>query len=252
MNDNKIFKDLKNYYLRIYSIIWNRLSVVKKLGLDIENSVEVQNKKFFKNSPQNYQIISINIENSDTEAFNTILKNIDPFEVRDRADSYYYIKAFGNILYWAEKVLLYQNDDTKSIYSILNTDERKLDVLFNFDDVSVCVNFQESAINLPNKSNDNPLSFMSDDDETFATFIEITILRNFGYNISNSFKSILGSNDFNLHDDDITMLDLIENKICEGMIKTLHDIEQHIISNCCGIKNDLGIEDLKNGITVRG
>lgn len=248
MNDLSIFSGIKKYYLNLYDDVWHAIKISNKEGICLNDMVKEkpENKIFNKDS-----YIEYHIQIDPSSAKNNLISMInalDAFDIRDRAEFYYYIKAYGNILYWAERVLLYQNDDTKDSYSVINKDENITMVYFNIDDTLVEISFLESSINLPNKSKDNPLNFMSDDDSV-ATFVEINIRRNYGNNINDNIKAILGSNDFNLNLDDIKMLDLIENKICNIVISSLVDIENHIINYCCGLKN-ITIEEIENGITL--
>lgn len=256
MNDNKFFNQQKNYYLALYSHIWNQLEIISTLKINLnEYSTDKSNSSalFSKNTQDSFTIKPMN--NDELSTFNTFLEEIDPFSIRDRADVYYYIKAFGKLLYWAEDILFYPNDDTKLAYSKIEKNTNSSTVYFNFDnfdELFVSIEFQESAINLPNKKlKDNPLNFM-DDEETMATFIKININRNFGNNRNNEITSILGSNEFNLSDDETFMLDLVEDLIFDSMNKSLKDIENHILFNCCNIKNGLKVEDFKNGITLWG
>jgi hypothetical protein len=248
MNEVKIFSGIKKYYLNLYADVWHLIKINHKEGKNLYeyfSNVPEADKLFGKKRDELYLKLD---KNNNKDDFDSMIKSLDAFDIRDRSEFYYYVKAFGNILYWAEKILLYQNDDTKDTYSIVNEDERTSVIYFNFDDAIVTVNFTESSINLPNKSADNPLNFMNDED-TFATFVEITITRNFGNNLVNNFKAILGSDEFGLTTDESWLLDLTENKICELIKYSLNDISNHIINNCCGLTN-LNIEDLENGVTV--
>jgi len=250
MNDLRIFSGIKKYYLNLYADVWHLIKVNRKTGKCLNNyyleKPKNKNKSF---SREKCEELYLKLEkNNNKDDFDSMIKAIDAFDIRDRAEFYYYVKAFVNILYWAERILLYQNDDTKDSYSVVDEDSRVSTVYFNFDDVIVTVNFTESSINLPNKSVDNPLNFMNEED-TFATFVEITITRNFGNNLVNNIKAILGSDEFGLTSDESWLLDLAENKICELIKYSLNDISNHIINNCCGLTN-LNIEVLENGVTV--
>lgn len=248
MNDTKIFNELKDYYLKLLTGTEDLIRILGILNIDL-NSCSLNYKPSFLFRKYIPEVTQLKVDDSN---FKKIISNINFSEIGYRSDRYYYIKAFANILYWAEKVLFYPNDDDKSVYSIIKEEDKLICIYFNIsDDITVEIKFQESAINLPNRSKDNPLNFMDDNQDTYATFIEIGISRNFGNNIYTNFKTILGSDEFGLsNEDDTYTLDIVESKIGNIIINSLYDIERYIVKECCGLDKEISIEDLKNGITV--
>lgn len=258
MDDNKLTSDLKEYFKAFYASVFGTIDVAKTLNIDLDKLAE---KRF--HLPENSKLRlfgSQKIKESftiysfkDTDSYKLIEKVFNYLDenVRSRSDLYGYIEAFGNLLIWAEEILLFENDEESyRAWSKRDDDKMTLTVFFNLDDTLVTVNFQKSAINMPGSSDDNPLDFMNNPSPKYATFIDIKISRSFGNNIESNITAILGSDMFSFNDDEVWMLDLIENKICSIMKDMLLCIHLHILRNCCNIKN-LSVEDFIDGTTIR-
>ena len=227
-----------------YAHSFEEISRMKTLGIDLEKYTKEKPSKFCNDS---YKINGIGREKKNP--FDMLIADLED-EINERSQTFQFIRAFAEILLFCERILLYQNDDNKEMWAV-ETDENTISAFFEFLDTQVECRFKKSAINVDKNLSENNLvdKILGIDQAEYVTFIEIEINRTFGNNFYTNYKSILGSNEFNLNPDDVWLMDLICTNMHRIMINTLSNLKQHILHNCLQI-NNLTVEDFENGVEI--
>lgn len=249
-----VFKNIKNYMILFYKHCLNEINRMDTIGVDLDDYIREKSYILRKDS---YCIEKIKETEPRVEPYGCVIDILNSQNV-ERAQIYELVKGFGDMLIYAEKYLLYPNDDSKEMYSVYYN-ENSMSVFFDINDATVECKFNTSSINVGNRIDlpyeateeqknaiDKILGISHDE---YEIFVEIEIKRHFGNDFVSNYKSILGSNEFNMNKDDIWMMDLIEIHMKKIMLETLTNIKEHILTNCLGVTN-LTVKDFENGVEL--
>ena len=245
MNYKKVFEYSKNYLEMFYAHCYNELNRMQLMNVDLDNYSTTKPYKIYKDSYIVAKLdASLNASHRVVFLYNTLLDSLKE-DVEERGQVYQFIEGIGNLLLFSEKYFLYPNDDNKEMWAVKHNDDL-ISIYFDFNDSLIECKFQKSAINIKNNSLEE---FLDDSVLDYEIFVEINIVRHFGNEFVSNFKSILGSNEFNLTQDEVWLMDLIESKMRKIMLKTLRQIQEHILTNCLDCIN-LTVEDFENGVEL--
>lgn len=185
------------------------------------------------------------------------LKLFEQIKTADKTCFISIVESFGEFLRIAEKCNYYRNDNSDPIYSEI--DEKKTKVALFEDDVLYSISIEKSKVpNItvtPTSSlffDLNPFEKINNND--YASFITISIDRNYGKGMNNTFKYLFtGAPIFNDKSDEI-LYNLMKQKVSDCIIKTYDNIISSIFMNSKTIKyrvkeyshSELILEDIIN------
>lgn len=156
------------------------------------------------------------------------------------------VEEFLLFIRTAEKCVMYENSDTKTIYSeILN--ENKRSIYFIYDLYKVKITFENTKIRNPAKT-DIALSMFSD---STIKIMNIEIIRTFGKQMKNVFKYITGELFLLEETSDIILLENMMRCISRQIYQELCVILNSVIPIYTGITTIDWEELVQDGLWIR-
>lgn len=179
-------------------------------------------------------------------SFSVIEDNLASDNIEQRLS---YIKQFIEFLFVAEKCYMYNNSDESCVYSVKDQDTLTLIVSDIDKSVDVSIQFQNSAIKIP-ESGSSLLGYINGEDnaDSTVTFIKIHVNRNFGNKNNTDYKFILGSDLPSSDESDLIMVNNIMNLVGQYILFTTHKIFDNYIPHYINITTNYTFMDVLEGI----
>ena len=244
---------MSSYYKKLVDLSYSYYDNVYSANLLLNDDSNNKKKSIFNNFKKNI----IPFKDDIKQLYCFIKSSIN--DTTNRWEFPIFVKDFIQFMKNCEKVFLYNNDESNTVYAEVDDLKKIYKLIIDSDQYKITYEFQDSSINLPNTikklSVDNPLSFLMDENEEEQTvqFISITIERNFGKNLISEFKFIDKSPiPFEDYGDNV-LFSIAINISREIIFNTFIDIIDNCICPMAGMKQNIKIEEVvKNGgITVR-